>query len=75
MGLVEIGVGHGKVMARSCVVEMGVDSDGFCYGFRLPSPPRSLTPRRSKFLGCGLISWVYGVGLWLILDCGLWMVL
>jgi len=35
----------------------------------------SLAPHRSKFLGCGLISCVYGVGLWLILDCGLWMVL
>ena len=36
---------------------------------------RNLAPYRYEFLGCGLISWVYGVGLWLILDCGLWMVL
>ena len=34
-----------------------------------------LAPHRSEFLGCGLISWVYGVVLWLILDCGLWMAL
>ena len=33
MGLEEISVGHNEVMARSCMVEMGVDSDGFCYGF------------------------------------------
>ena len=33
MGLVEIGMGHSEVMARSCMVEMGLDSDGFCYGF------------------------------------------
>ena len=33
MSLVEIDVGHGEVMARSCVVEMGVDSNGFCYEF------------------------------------------
>ena len=75
MGLVEIGVGHSEVMARLCVVEIGVDSDGFCYGFQWPSLPRSLTPHRFEFLGYGLILWVYGVGLWLILDCGLWMVL
>ena len=56
--------GHGKVVR-------GGDGGGF----RWPSPPRNLTPHRSEFLGCGLILWVYGVGLWLILDCGLWMVL
>ena len=30
-------MGHGEVTAMSCVVEMGVDSDGFCYvsGFLL----------------------------------------
>ena len=33
MGLEEISVGHNEVMARSCMVEMGVDSDGFCYVF------------------------------------------
>ena len=33
MGLVEIGMGHSEVMARSCMVEMGMDSDGFCHGF------------------------------------------
>ena len=30
-------MGHGEVTTMSCVVEMGVDSDGFCYvsGFLL----------------------------------------
>ena len=74
MGLVEIDVGHCEVMAR------------FCYGLAWVqwvllwismaiTAPRNLAPHRSEFLGCGLISWVCGVGLWLILDYGLWMVL
>ena len=32
IGLVEIGVGHGEVTARSCVVEMGVDSAWLDFG-------------------------------------------
>ena len=51
-------------------------SDGFCYGFRWPSPHLAILPLTDlSFWVVGWFRGFCGVGLWLILDCGLWMVL
>ena len=50
--------------------------DGFCYGFRWPSPPLAVSPLTDlSFWVMGRFRGFYDVGLWLILDSRLWMVL